>query len=47
MFRTQLLQQWYMLSEPAMEEALIDVPITRRFVGIKLISNRIADEIRS
>ncbi len=39
-----LLQQWYSLSDPAMEEALIEVPTTRRFVGIELIADQIPDE---
>ena len=44
MLRTHLLQQWYSLSDPAMKEALIEVPIMRRFAGIELISDRIRDE---
>ena len=39
-----LLQQWYSLSDPAMEEALIELPSMRRFAGIELISDRILDE---
>jgi hypothetical protein len=44
MLRIHLLQQWYSLSDPAMEEALIEVPTMCRFVGIELISDRIPDE---
>ena len=44
MLRIHLLQQWYSLSDPAMEEALIEVPNMRRFAGIELISDRIPDE---
>ena len=44
MLRIHLLQQWYSLSDPAMEEALIEVPSMRRFAGIDLISDRIPDE---
>jgi IS5 family transposase len=44
MLRIHLLQQWYSLSDPAMEEALIEVPTMRRFSGIELISDRIPDE---
>jgi IS5 family transposase len=44
MLRVHLLQQWYSLSDPAMEEALIEVPTMRRFAGIELISDRIPDE---
>jgi hypothetical protein len=43
MLRVHLLQQWYSLSDPAMEEALIEVPTMRRFGGIELISDRIPD----
>jgi IS5 family transposase len=39
-----LLQQWYDLSDPAMEDALIEVPTMRRFAGIDMISDRIPDE---
>jgi IS5 family transposase len=39
-----LLQQWFSLSNPAMEVALIEVPTTRRFAGVDLISDRIPDE---
>ena len=39
-----LLLQWYSLSDTAMKEALIETPTMRRFAGIKLISDRIADE---
>lgn len=34
MLRIHLLQQWYALSDPAMEEALYDSQAMRRFVGI-------------
>jgi IS5 family transposase len=44
MLRVHLMQQWYDLSDPAMEDALIEVPIMRRFAGIDLISERIPDE---
>lgn len=44
MLRIHLLQQWYPLSDPAMEEVLIEVPTMRRFAGIDLISDRIPDE---
>jgi transposase, IS5 family len=39
MLRIHLLQRWYSLSDPAMEEVLIKMPTTRRFVGIELISD--------
>ena len=38
------MQQWYSLSDPAMEDALIEVPTMGRFAGIDLISDRIPDE---
>jgi transposase, IS5 family len=44
MLRIHLLQQWYDVSDPAMEDALIEVPTMRRFAGIDLISDRIPDE---
>lgn len=44
MLRIHLLQQWFSLSDPAMEEALIEVPTMRHFMGIDLISDRIPDE---
>jgi len=44
MLRVHLMQQWYDLSDPAMEDALIEVPIMRRFTGIDLSSERIPDE---
>ena len=44
MLRIHLMQQWYSLSDPGMEEALIELPIMRRFAGIDLISDRIPDE---
>jgi IS5 family transposase len=44
MLRIHLLQQWYDLSDPAMEDALIEVPTMRRFAGIDMISGRIPDE---
>ena len=44
MLRIHLLQQWYDLSDPAMEDALIEVPTMRRFAGIDLVSERIPHE---
>jgi IS5 family transposase len=44
LLRIHLLQQWFSLSDPAMEVALIEVPTMRRFAGIALISDRIPDE---
>jgi IS5 family transposase len=44
MLRIHLMQQWYSLSDPAMEGALIEVPSMRRFAGIDLVSERIPGE---
>ena len=44
MLRIRLMQQWYRLSDRALEDALIEVPTMRRFAGIELISDRIPDE---
>ena len=44
MLRIHLLQQWYDLIDPAMEDALIEVATMRRFAGIALITDRIPDE---
>ena len=43
MLRIHLLQQWYDLSDPAMEDALIEVATMRRFAGIAMITDRIPD----
>jgi IS5 family transposase len=44
MLRIHLMHLWYSLGEPAMEEALIELPTMRLFAGIDLISERIPDE---
>jgi transposase, IS5 family len=44
MLRIHFLQQWYALSDPAVEEALYDVPAMRRFVGIDLGREAAPDE---
>ncbi|NQV09820.1 MAG: IS5 family transposase [Cyanobacteria bacterium] len=44
MLRIHLLQQWFTLSDPLMEEMLIDTPCFRRFAGIDIIDDRIPDE---
>ncbi len=41
-----MMQQCYDLSDPAMEDALIEVPTMRQFAAIDLISERIPDETR-
>jgi IS5 family transposase len=47
MLRIHLLQQWYSLSDPEMEEPLIEVPTMQLFADIELISDRIPDETTS
>lgn len=44
MLRIHFLQQWYALSDPAMEEALYDSQAMRRFVGIDLGQEGAPDE---
>ena len=45
MLRIHLLQQWYDLSDPAMEDELVEVPRMRPLAGIDMISHQIPDEI--
>lgn len=42
MLRIHFLQQWYSLSDPAMEQSLLDIPLMRRFAGVD--ADRIPDE---
>jgi len=44
MLRIHFLQQWYALSDPAVEEALYDSAAMRRFVGIDLGQEGAPDE---
>ena len=44
MLRIHLLHQWYGLSDPAMEDALFEVPTMRRLARIDMVSDRIPDE---
>lgn len=44
MLRIHFMQQWFGLSDPAMEEALHDTPIYREFAGIDAGISRIPDE---
>ena len=44
MLRIYLLQQWFNLSGPGVEEALYDSPAMRRFVGIDLGREPVPDE---
>ena len=44
MLRIHFMQQWFTLSDPAMEEALHDVPLFRDFAGLGGGSDRLPDE---
>src|SRR5580700_2873472 len=44
MLRIYFLQQWFNLSDPAVEEALYDSPVMRQFVGIDLGEEPAPDE---
>lgn len=44
MLRIHFLQQWFGLSDPAMEEALHDVPLYREFAGLDAGVTRMPDE---
>lgn len=44
LLRIHFLQQWFSLSDPAMEEALYDVPLYRQFAGLDLGSRGVSDE---
>ena len=44
MLRVHFLQQWFGLSDPAMEEALHDVPLYREFADLDDAMARLPDE---
>lgn len=44
MLRIHLMQQWFGYSDPAMEEALHDVPMLRGFAGLDAGESRLPDE---
>jgi IS5 family transposase len=44
MLQIHFLQQWFGLSDPAMEEALYDVPLYREFAGLDGAITRLPDE---
>jgi IS5 family transposase len=44
MLRIHLLQHWYGYSDPAMEDALHDIPSLRRFAGLDAGESRMPDE---
>ena len=44
MLRIHFIQQWFNLSDPAMEEALYDTPMFREFVGLDAGEDNLPDE---
>ena len=44
MLRIHFMQQWFALSDPAMEEALHDMPVFREFAGLEAWDERLPDE---
>lgn len=44
MLRIHFMQQWFNLSDPAMEDALHDVPLLREFAGLGGWDDRLPDE---
>jgi len=44
MLRIYFLQQWYALSDPAMEDALYEIESMRRFAGLELADDAMPDE---
>ena len=44
MLRIHFMQQWFTLSDPAMEEALHDMPLFREFAGLDSWTARLPDE---
>ena len=44
MLRIYLMQQWFNLSDPAMEDALYEVESMQRFAGLELCEDRLPDE---
>jgi IS5 family transposase len=44
LLRIHFLQQWYALSDPAMEDALYEIESMRRFAGVELNEDAIPDE---
>ena len=44
MLRVHFLQQWFNLSDPAMEEALYDTPMFREFAGLDMGEDNLPDE---
>ncbi len=47
MLRIYFMQQWFNLSDPAMEDSLYDSESMRRFARIELLEDAVPDEPRS
>ena len=45
MLRIHFMQQWFGYSDPAMEEALYDIPVLRSFAGLDAFGDHFPDEI--
>lgn len=43
MLQIYFLQQWYVLSDPAAEEALYDIESMRDFAGLELVVDALPD----
>ena len=44
MLRIHFMQHWFGYSDPAMEEALHDIPLLRQFAGLDAFEDTIPDE---
>jgi len=44
MLRIHFMQQWFGYSDPAMEEALYDIPMLRAFAGLDAFEDHLPDE---
>ena len=44
MLKIHFMQQWFGLSDPAMEEALFETPVLRDFAGISFDFEGVPDE---
>ena len=44
MLRMYFMQQWYAMSDPAMEDALYEIESMRRFAELELVEDDIPDE---
>ncbi len=44
MLRIYFMQQWYVLSDPGLEDVLYEIESMRRFAGLNLVDNMVRDE---